>query len=140
MVMHVILAHSSTDLPVLALLDHDDSGRAAIEKLESMNWSKKRGIIALRSWFGACTNHDIEIEDLLPATAVRALSSKLGDENALDGTQRCRNGWHYRTSKLWKEAAVSQLEGLLPNDDPGGMIWLEEINARAALISGSKQH
>lgn len=141
LVMHVILAHSSTDLPVLALLDHDDSGRAAIEKLESMNWSKKRGIIALRSWSGACTNHDIEIEDLLPATAVRALSSKLGDENALDGTQRCRNGWHYRTSKPWKEAAVSQLEGLLPNDDPGGMIWLaEEINARAALISGSKQH
>ena len=33
-----ILAEAATELPVIALLDYDDSGKAAAEKLKSFNW------------------------------------------------------------------------------------------------------
>ena len=37
-VPQAILAEAATELPVIALLDHDDSGKAAVEKLTSFNW------------------------------------------------------------------------------------------------------
>ena len=138
-VPQAILAEAATELPVIALLDHDDSGKAAVEKLASFNWERNRRILSLKSWPGACRDHDIEIEDLLPAAAVTALITKLGDHVALDGTEKCAGKWHYRVSKAWKDEAIASLSSLFVNDDPGGMVWLaEEIWRRAQRIAPTK--
>lgn len=134
-----ILAEAATELPVIALLDHDESGRAAVEKLKSFNWEPAKRILSLRSWPGACPHHDIEIEDLLPVAPVTTLIVKLGDHVALDGTEKCAGTWHYRLSKAWKEEAIASLRSHLAKDDPGGMVWLaEEIWRRAAKIASTK--
>lgn len=140
-VVQAILAQSVTQVPVLALLDHDPAGRAAHEKLSAMNWSRSRDLISLNLWPGACGNHDIEIEDLLPQGTVEALVKKLGYEIAIDGTERCKYlGWHYHTSKAWKEAAIGELPALLTKTDAGGMVWLAEcIKSRAEAIARSNE-
>jgi len=126
-------------LPVIALLDHDESGRAAVEKLKSFNWEPTKRILSLRTWPGACPHHDIEIEDLLPVAPVTTLIAKLGDHVALDGTEKCAGTWHYRLSKAWKEEAIASLRSHLAKDDPSGMVWLaEEIRRRAAKIASTK--
>ena len=138
-VPQAILAEAATELPVIALLDYDESGKAAVEKLKSFSWEPAKRILSLRSWPGACPHHDIEIEDLLPATPVTTLIEKLGNHVALDGTEKCAGTWHYRVSKAWKEEAIASLPSHLAKDDPGGMVWLaEEIWRRAQKIASTK--
>ena len=138
-VPQAILAEAATELPVIAVLDHDDSGKAAVEKLKSFNWEPAKRILSLRSWPGACPDHDIEIEDLLPVESVTTLITKLGDHVALDGTEKCGGTWHYRVSKAWKEEAIASLSSHFAKDDPGGMVWLaEEIWRRAQKIATTK--
>jgi predicted ATPase len=134
-----ILAEAATELPVIALLDYDDSGRAAVEKLKSFGWEPSKRILSLRSWPDACSRHDVEIEDLLPVAPVTTLIAKLGDDVALDSTENCAGTWHYRVSKAWKEEAIASLPSHLAKDDPGGMVWLaEEIWRRAEKIANTK--
>ena len=138
-VPQAILAEAATELPVIALLDYDESGKAAVEKLRSFSWEPAKRILSLRSWPGACPHHDIEIEDLLPAAPVATLIEKLGNQVALDGTEKCAGTWHYRVSKAWKEEAIACLPSHLAKDDPGGMVWLaEEIWRRAQKIASTK--
>jgi predicted ATP-dependent endonuclease of OLD family len=138
-VPQAILAAAATDLPVIAMLDHDDSGRAAVEKLKSYNWSPRRDILSLRQWPGACKNHDVEIEDLLPEAAVRSLVSNLGEDAALDAKERCGSGWHLRPSRAWKEEAIRSLAGAVKSD-PGGMVWLaEELGRRTNALSRASE-
>lgn len=133
-VPQAVLVSAATDLPVIALLDHDESGRAAADKLKSFNWSPKRNILSLRQWPGACANHDVEIEDLLPGSAVQRLVARMNEEVALDGKERCGAKWHLRPSKAWKEEAIESLAGVL-QDDPGGMVWLaEELGRRMEAL------
>jgi ABC-type cobalamin/Fe3+-siderophores transport system ATPase subunit len=137
-VPQALLAEAATELPVIAMLDYDDNGRAAVEKLKSFNWEPSKRILSLRSWPGACESHDIEIEDLLPPDAVEKIVKKIGEDESLDGKIKCGTGWHLQLSKTWKEAALSSLESVLESD-PGGMVWLaEEIWARAAKIADAK--
>ena len=77
-VPQAILAEAATELPVIALLDYDESGKAAVEKLKSFNWEPAKRILSLRSWPGACPHHDIEIEDLLPVAPVSHTDRKVG--------------------------------------------------------------
>lgn len=134
-----ILAEAATELPVIAMLDYDDNGRAAAEKLKSFNWEPGKRILSLRSWPGACSRHDVEIEDLLPVGPVTRLIAKLGNDVALDGAEKCAGTWHYRVSKAWKEEAIASLPLHLTKDDPGGMVWLaEEIWRRAHKIARAK--
>lgn len=133
-VPQVLLTEAATELPVLALLDADPVGQGAVDKLKSFD--RSRSVISLRSWPEACNSHDIEIEDLLPVSSVTTLIESLGRDAALDGTERCKKKWHYRTSKLWKDEAIRHLPQLLPSDDPGGMVWLaSEINRRAEQLA-----
>lgn len=139
-VPQAVLAAAATDLPVIAMLDHDESGRAAADRLKSFNWNPKRNILSLRQWPGACGAHDVEIEDLLPQGAVQRLVVSVGEDAALDQKERCGTGWHLRTSKAWKEEAIRSLAAAV-KDDPGGMVWLaEEIARRAARMSTPGQH
>jgi putative ATP-dependent endonuclease of the OLD family len=138
-VPQAILAEAATELPVIALLDYDESGQAAVEKLKSFSWEPAKRILSLRSWPGACPHHDIEIEDLLPVRSVTTLIEKLGNDVALDGTEKCAGTWHYRVSKPWKEEAIAFLPSQLTKDDPGGMVWLaQEIWRRAQKIASTK--
>lgn len=135
-VPQVLLTEAATEIPVLALLDADPMGQGAFDKLKSFD--RARSVISLRSWPGACNSHDIEIENLLPVSSVTTLIERLGQDAALDGMERCKKSWHYRTSRLWKEEAIRHLSPLLPPDDPGGMVWLaSEINKRAKLSADS---
>jgi hypothetical protein len=136
-VPQALLAEAATEHPVVALLDHDDNGRAAIEKLKSFNWEPNKRILSLSTWLDACGRHDVEIEDLLPKAPVEALVAELG-EQALDGKTRYGENWHLQLSKAWKELAIDRLESVL-GDDPGGMVWLaEDLHARAIRIADAK--
>lgn len=133
-----ILADAATDMPVIALLDHDPNGRAAVEKLKSFNWEPSKRILSLSAWPRACGPHDVEIEDLLPGPAVAKLVKLLGEDDALDGKVKCGSRWHLQLSTAWKELAISSIESYL-GSDPGGMVWLaEELRSRAAKISAAK--
>lgn len=134
-VPQAVLVSAATDLPVIALLDHDEAGRAAIDKLKSFNWNPKRNILSLRQWPGACNDHDVEIEDLLPQTAVQGIVARMGEDAALDGKEKCGSSWHLRPSKAWKEEAIQALAASV-KEDPGGMVWLaEELGRRTESIT-----
>lgn len=138
-VPQALLAEAATEVPVIALLDFDDAGRAAVDKLKSFSWEPAKRILSLSKWDQACKkSHDVEIEDLLPQTVVAKLVKDLGEDVALDGKQRCGDGWHLRVSKAWKEHAIESLESHLAGD-AGGMIWLvTELRARATKIAAAK--
>lgn len=138
-VPQALLAEAATAMPVIALLDFDEHGRAAAEKLRSFNWEPTKRILTLNKWEGACTkHHDVEIEDLLPRRALEQLVKQLGEDVAIDSKEKCGGGWHLRVSKICKEHAIVKLPSLL-DDDPGGMIWLaKELRRRAAKISTDK--
>ena len=133
-----VLAEAATECPVVALLDHDDNGRAARDKLKSFHWEPSKRILSLSAWPDRCGSHDVEIEDLLPPGPVAAIVAEMGEDKALDGKIRCGKGWHFELSKAWKDAAIDMLEPRL-DGDPGGIVWLaEELHYRATLIAASK--
>jgi hypothetical protein len=137
-----ILAKAVTSRPVIALLDWDENGKVAIERLASIEteWNKNTNILSLQRWPNRCaTGHDVEIEDLLPASIVEALIAELGEDVAVDGKTRCsRSGqWHYKLSAAWKDAAIDRIPELLgESDEPAGaLVWLgEQIQTRAEAM------
>jgi predicted ATP-dependent endonuclease of OLD family len=135
-VSQAVLTWSATDLPVLALLDHDDQGDEARDRLRQFNWRTNEEIISLTEWPGRCKDlsHDIEIEDLFPAHVAKRLCKQLGDD-AYDATLRCGLRRHYRYSQAWKEIALEQLPRELKGEDCRDFVWLgEQINARIDRI------
>lgn len=140
-VPQAILAGAGTALPVIAVLDHDDNGRAAAEKLKSFNWESNKRILSLSKWPGRCSRgHDLEIEDLLPSGVVIGIVEELGEDVAVDAKVRCGADWHFSLSTRWKEAAIERVGALLAEEaaPEGGMIWLaEEIQRRAETIARS---
>lgn len=139
-VTQALLTEAGTSLPVVALLDADDQGKAAQEKLTSFNWSTKKNVLMLSDWPQACKQHSIEIEDLLPRRAVDALVTRMGELEAVDGTQRCGSTTHRQLSKAWKERAIEELPRHLPAGDLGGIEWLlEEIRRRGDRMREQKR-
>ncbi|MFE5670931.1 ATP-dependent endonuclease [Agromyces sp. NPDC056523] len=142
-VPQAILAAAGTTLPVIAVLDHDDNGRAAADKLKSFNWEPTKRILSLSKWPGKCSRgHDVEIEDLLPPGVVNAIVSEVGEDAAVDAKVRCGAGWHLSLSNRWKDAAIERLEALLiaEADPAAGMIWLaEEIQRRAGMSANTPE-
>jgi putative ATP-dependent endonuclease of the OLD family len=131
-VFQAVLADSATHVPVIAILDQDAHGRSARDHLKDFGWTTKDHVISLSAWPGGCGigDHDIEIEDLIPATAASEVSKLLGDD-AHDAMQKCRRKTHYSYSKAWKELAIQQLPRALKGTDLEDFIWLgEEINLR----------
>lgn len=138
-VPQALLAEAATEHPVIALLDYDDNGRAAVEKLKSFGWEPNKRILSLSSRPSACGKHDAEIEDLLPREAVAKIIKAIGEDVAVDAKYKCASIWHFALSERWKERAISDLEGHL-GADPGEMVWLaEELRARADRIRSAKQ-
>lgn len=134
-IVQAVVARAITRLPVLVLVDNDVHGRSARDKLKELGWDPK-AILTLREAPGACTTHDTEIEDLLPAEAVAKLVDRLGKDVAIDATAKCGSRWHLRLSKAWKDEAIESLPSVLGADDPGGMVWLgEELQRRASKIA-----
>lgn len=143
-VTHAILTKAATGLPVIALFDHDEQGKAAMDRLKRFNWSTKGGILSLGSWPDrACKQdqHQVEIEDLLPAKAVDGLVQRMGAKQAVDATRRCGSVVHRELSVAWKERAIAELPSHLPSTDPGGIGWLvEEILRRAEIMRRSMEN
>lgn len=130
-VAHALLTQAGTSVPVIALLDSDDHGRAAGERLTKLEWSRKSNVLLLNDWPNACRHHATEIEHLLPRRAVETLVNKMGEQEAVDGTQRCGSIIHLQLSKAWKERAIQELPRHLPVGDLGGIEWLlQEIRQR----------
>lgn len=138
-IAQAIIADAATNLPVIALLDHDEQGRSAADKLKSMNWEPARRLLSLAKWPNSCGKHDIEMEDLLPPTALKKLMESFGEDRSVDASVRCSKGTHYSLSKEWKEFAITSLPAALTNGEAGGVIWLaEEIHSRANKIREQK--
>jgi putative ATP-dependent endonuclease of the OLD family len=151
-VPQAIISKATTNKPVIALLDFDNAGRQARDKLKSFGWNPASDILVLNAWPDACKHqHDVEIEDLIPTSAAQALATAIGSDLAIDVKERCgkTERWHYKYSTSWKASAVadlrdsfspkpSQLEPLVQQSDSpgGGMVWLaEEILRRADSLA-----
>jgi len=137
-----ILAKAATARPVIALIDWDENGKVARDRLIAMedDWNKNTNVLSLEKWPARCTSgHDVEIEDLLPPQVVKALIAELGEDVAVDGTLNCRKSGvtHYKLSTAWKEAAIEKITGMLvdSSETPAGILWLaEEIQTRASAL------
>lgn len=130
-VLQAILTEAGTGLPVIALFDTDDQGKAAQERLTKFEWSTKQNVILLNTWPQACRRHPVEIEDLLPQRAVDPLVKKVGVQEAVEKTQRCGSIVHRELTKTWKERAIRELPRHLPTTELGGVEWLlKEIRRR----------
>jgi putative ATP-dependent endonuclease of OLD family len=138
LVPQAVLAGAATSVPVIALLDHDDSGRAAVVKLNSFDWKKgTREILTLNKWPDACKrSHDVEIEDLIPAGVISVVVGKIGEDRALQAKEKCRDDWHYRLSEEGKDALIKVLPSAIGRFADNGLIWVaEELNRRVDVMS-----
>lgn len=137
-----IIARAATARPVIALFDWDANGKAAMEKLASIqpDWDKRTNLLSLEKWPGRCAlNHDVEIEDLLPLSVVETLIAEVGVSEAVDSSTNCRRAsrTHYQLSAAWKDAAIHRMADLLAQstEPPSSVVWLaEEIQRRAAAL------
>ena len=138
-VFQAILARSATDKPVVAILDHDDQGRAAISKLEDFGWGKNRDLVTLASWPDKCPKgHDAEIEDLIPSSLWEDLIKRVGELEAIDSKQKCDGKWHFQLSPTGKVEALAILPSTMKAAHAKPLVWLaEEINARVEKIEKS---
>ncbi|MEB3032094.1 hypothetical protein KV113_11065, partial [Mycolicibacter sp. MYC340] len=127
-IVQAVLAQSATELPVVALLDADESGKHAQSQLEGFGWSKTREIVNLGTWPGKCAHgHDVEIEDLIPSAVSEKIVKLLGESAAVTAKRQCNGKWHYEFSDAWKQRAVEELPNLLKPMDTGGLVWLAEL-------------
>jgi hypothetical protein len=135
-VFQAILARSATDRPVLAVLDHDDQGRAAISKLEDFGWSKNKEILSLAAWPHKCRKgHDVEVEDLIPSSLWEDVIKRVGEFDAIDSKQKCDGKWHYQVGTTGKGKALAILPSTMKPGHAKPLVWLaEEINARIDKI------
>ena len=138
-VFQAILARSATEKPVIAILDHDDQGRAAISKLEDFGWAKNKDLVTLAAWPDKCRKgHDAEIEDLIPSSLWEDVIKRVGELEAIDSKQKCDGKWHFQLSTTGKREALAILPGLMKPAHTRPLVWLaEEINARIAKIEKS---
>lgn len=139
-VFQAILASAATDLPVVALLDKDENGKAAQKALEGFGWSKSRELLSLTAWPGCCPHgHDVEIEDLVPMQLRERIVAKIGELNAVDNKLNCNGTWHYALSQAWKTEALRSLPKLMKGTDATELVWLaEEINKRIERVAVAK--
>ena len=142
MIVQAVLAASATDLPVVALLDFDDNGRRAAKQLEeAFHWSKKKEILSLNEWPEKCKfGHEVEIEDLIPASVTDQLVKRLTEDVAVTAKLKCKSGaWHYDFSAAWKDEAMTALPGLLSPESASGLVWVaEEVNRRLDTVAKAK--
>jgi hypothetical protein len=140
-----ILAKAVTTRPVIALLDWDENGKVAFDRLTSIehDWNKNTNVLSLQKWPGRCaTGHDVEIEDLLPPAIVETLIAELGEDSAVDESINCRRAGrkHFKLSTAWKEAAIERIPELLASstESPDALLWLaQEIQNRANTLRQS---
>lgn len=139
-VFQAILVSAATDLPVVALLDKDENGKAAKKTLEGFGWSTTRELLVLTAWPGCCTrDHDVEIEDLIPVHLRERIIKKIGQNNAVDNMVNCNGTWHYALSQAWKSEALKTLPTLMKGPDAGELVWLaEEVNRRIDKIAAAR--
>lgn len=139
-IVQAVLAQSATELPVVALLDADESGKQAMSQLEGFGWSKTREIVSLGMWPGRCARgHDVEIEHLIPVAVSDKIVKLLGEPEAITAKRRCNGTWHYEYSDAWKRRAVTALPNLLKPTDTDELVWVAELlNDRLAKVQHAK--
>lgn len=138
-VFQAVLARSVTERPVIAILDHDDQGRAAKSKLEDFGWTKNKDLLTLSAWPDRCPKgHDVEIEDLIPSSLWAVIIKHVGELEAIDSKQKCGGQWHFQLSTAGKQESLTLLPRLMTPTDAKPLVWLaEEINARIAMVETS---
>lgn len=137
-IVQAALAKSATSLPVICLLDFDEHGRSAAKDLAELGWKKEADLLSLGQWPGKCRqNHDVEVEDLIPASVSRRIVRQIGQLAAVDKHLKCGSQWHTSFSEQWKEAALQRLPELLHGTkETAGLVWLgEEINRRIEKVA-----
>lgn len=78
--LQAILLRSRVSIPVFAMLDHDEQGRSAAEKLESLGKMKsERKIISLSGYGCNPKLSDVEAEDLWPERLLRNFVTGQGE-------------------------------------------------------------
>lgn len=139
-IVQAVLAESATKLPVVALLDSDESGRQAQSQLETFGWSKTREILSLSKWPGKCAHgHPVEIEDLIPSAVSERIIAQLGESQAVIAKRHCGGAWHFEFSDAWKQRALQELPTLMKAPDTGDLVWLaEQLNHRLAKVRAAK--
>lgn len=138
-VFQAILARSATERPMVAILDHDDQGRAAISKLEDFGLTKNKELLSLAAWPDKCAKgHDAEIEDLIPSSLWEDVIKRVGELDAIDSKQKCGAKWHFQLSTMGKVESLTILSNTMKAKQAQSLVWLaEEINARVEKIEKS---
>lgn len=140
-IVQAVLAKAATELPVITLLDYDVHGRDAMKDLADFGGKPDKDLLSLREWPGRCRqNHDVEIEDLIPASVAGKIVKRLGEATAIDHKSRCGAQWHTAYSQAWKNEALSALGTMMTPRDATDLVWLaEEINGRIDTIKNARQ-
>lgn len=128
-----LMLKGATSLPIVALLDRDDAGDEAVQRLTGFGWKDRRMIQSLKEWKCGCTGkHDVEIEHLIPHEVVKKTVRVVGDE-AYDGMFRCGDVKRYELSQTWKQWAITNLPDHLGNSSPE-IVWLvDQIWAKVGV-------
>jgi hypothetical protein len=142
LVTQALLTKQLTDRPILALLDYDEIGKGAADRLAKLGFQNKKEILSYRVIFqnsGDLTG--LEAEDLWPEHLHEAFVATHGKDVLAEQKRMGKDGvWHYGYTKAGKELIVEFLQKKAKKADAHRWIELMEIVRELLEIDAAEIH
>jgi putative ATP-dependent endonuclease of the OLD family len=130
-----VITKQLTQKPVAVLLDSDEMGRAARDRLiKQFGFRKGHDITMYGETFPGGAD-DIEAEDLFPSALIQSFIDQHGEDRVLNGKSRRSDGeWHYDLNATGKDSIAEFLRShLRPEDCTRWLALLEKVRSRMGI-------
>jgi putative ATP-dependent endonuclease of OLD family len=134
-VLEAVVLKRVTSKPVAVLLDSDEIGRTARDRLVSQfNFRKGRDVTMYGEAFA--NPEGVEAEDLFPSRLLEGFVQQCGEQRVLQGKwRRTDGGWHFDLNATGKDSILEFLDKSLTADDCAQWVKLLELVRRRMGLS-----
>lgn len=134
LVTQALLTKQLTDRPILTLLDYDEIGKDAANRLAKLGFQNKKEILSYRAVFkGSGDLTGLEAEDLWPDHLHESFVAKHGKDVLAEQKRIGKDGiWHYGYTKAGKELIGDYLKKSVKQSDTDR--WVELMKMVRELL------